>query len=918
IWDDKIFFSDLNLYIIYYQYKIEFPKIQSQIINGYINFDENFLTINLGQLFIENHSIYQFISFNLISNKFFFLKQLSNNQTELYFKSFHQTSSIEYQIHLTIMAIKESIPGITFHNNNNNTKIFFPSTEKFQTINIHLWPIYRQMLEQTISLIININPNITYEQFIIYNLPIVRQTLAQIIDVNIQYVHIYTYELKQNHIELLIAILHSTSQRYIHKEILYNKLKNSTNIFDKILFNQCQSNSCENNGNCTSYISLLYNQYKYIYYNIYQRLIPKYQWNIKCLCKNYYYGERCQFKYTKQSPCLSNPCSSMEKCIEENSTLYSCQCIDKLCNYNNILKENSFQCININSPTCRDSSNTLTFNGYSLIRMNITMNMIQQIKITLSFRTQSIEGKLFKLIYFNEKIKIILQIIDGYINMKFNEKILLQLNQTLINDGLWHDIYFSIDYIHNYYLLRLDHIFSNKIILLKQIHSNNLKQLIIGSDFKGCLGNLTLNNQMIFLQQQKYNNNNNNSIEFIDTNNGCLLSEIIQEYPNNDDFCSLYHPCYHGGICINHGLNFTCNCSKPRFTGHQCQLDLYPCESYPCQFHEKCIPLLSNSNQLFTCVILLESLSISIKKYLYIGLIIPLFIYILLILIIYYRQKRKENFIKTKSFVSAPLLIHKRSSITDRIENPRQTLHKLNYNGKPTIETITFADNNHKNSIINYLNNRNNHQAYKSLNRRSNNSKYYATTEQMPIRSDDFLVHDNSTGYDNTYIPLTTELFDFSLSPTQYFNIHKTHNHINYQIRLNSLSDLTENDLDLTESSNTSSITNRDRKYSCHTNHKNISTSISSLPKVPIYARIVKTPRVTNTTINTTERNRLSSSFTSAATSLLQPIENDGIETNESTMKVIPINHLRQTSDSNVQNNSKKSNKLSSFFQTDV
>ncbi|CAF4262733.1 unnamed protein product, partial [Rotaria sordida] len=338
--------------------------------------------------------------------------------------------------------------------------------------------------------------------------------------------------------------------------------------------------------------------------------------------------------------------------------------------------------------------------------MNITMNMIQQIKITLSFRTQSIEGKLFKLIYFNEKITIILQIIDGYINMKFNEKILLQLNQTLINDGLWHDIYFSIDYIHNYYLLRLDHIFSNKIILLKQIYSNNLKQLIIGSDFKGCLGNLTLNNQMIFLQQQKYNNNNNNSIEFIDTNNGCLLSEIIQEYPNNDDFCSLYHPCYHGGICINHGLNFTCNCSKLRFTGHQCQLDLYPCESYPCQFHEKCIPLLSNSNQLFTCVILLESLSISIKKYLYIGLIIPLFIYILLILIIYYRQKRKENFIKTKPFVSAPLLIHKRSSITDRIENPRQTLRKLNYNGKPTIETITFADNKHKNSIINYLNNR--------------------------------------------------------------------------------------------------------------------------------------------------------------------------------------------------------------------
>ncbi|CAF4633323.1 unnamed protein product, partial [Rotaria sp. Silwood2] len=352
VWDDKIFFSDLNLRIIYYQDNIEFPRILLQTIDGYINFEENFLTMNLGQLFTENHSKYQFIYFNLISNKNFYLKQLSNNQTELYYRSFRQISPSEYQIHLTTMAIKESISDTIIHNNN-NTKIFFPSTEKLQIINIHFWPIYHEMLEQTISLIININSNTTYEQFIIYNLPTIRQTLAQIIDVNIHHVHIYTYELKQNHIELLVAVLHSTSKHYINKEILYNKLKNSTNIFEKILFNQCQSNSCENNGQCKSYISLLYNQYEYIYYNTYQRLIPKYKWNIKCSCRNYYYGERCQFKYSKQSPCSSNPCLPMEKCIEESSTLYSCQCIDELCNYNNILRKNSFECININSPTCR-------------------------------------------------------------------------------------------------------------------------------------------------------------------------------------------------------------------------------------------------------------------------------------------------------------------------------------------------------------------------------------------------------------------------------------------------------------------------------------------------------------------------------------------------------------------------------------
>ncbi|CAF3291174.1 unnamed protein product [Rotaria sp. Silwood2] len=552
--------------------------------------------------------------------------------------------------------------------------------------------------------------------------------------------------------------------------------------------------------------------------------------------------------------------------------------------------------------------------------MNITMNMTEQIKITLSFRTQSTQGKLFSLIYFKEKIiishSIILQIIDGYINMKFNEKILLQLNQTLINDGLWHDIYFSIDYIHNYYLLRLDHIFSDKIIFLQQNYLNNRKQLIIGTDYKGCLSNLTLNNQMIFLQQQKHNN----LIEFIGTNNGCLLSEIIQEYSNTNDFCSLYHPCYHGGICINHGLSFICNCLKPRFTGRQCQLDLYPCESYPCQYHEKCIPLLSNSNKSFTCVASHFSLPILIKRYLYIGLIVILFICILLILIIYYCKKPKENFIKNKPLVSAPLLIHKRSSITDHIESPRQTLLKLNYNGKQTIETMTFADNNHRNLIMNYLNNRNNQQAYKSLNRRSNDSKYYSSIEQTTIPSDDYRVHDNSPDYDNTYILPVTELFDFSLSPK--------HNQINYQIRLNSLSDLTENDPDLTESSNTSSNndrilltssrTNRDHKYSGLINHNNISTSITSLPKVPIYARIVKTPKITNMAVNTIECNRLSSSLTSAATLPRKKIEHDNIETSKSTTKEITINRLRQSSDSDVENNRKKSNKLSSFFQTDV
>jgi len=322
--------------------------------------------------------------------------------------------------------------------------------------------------------------------------------------------------------------------------------------------------------------------------------------------------------------------------------------------------------------------------------MNLTINSTQSITIRLSFRTHLTEGKLLKLIYFNEKIHlIILEIIDGYIKIEFNKKILLQLNDILINDNLWHDIYFLIDYSHFYYHLRLDNVFSDKIILSKQIHLNNHIQLIIGTDFHGCLGNLSLNNQLIYFQKQ---NNNNNSIEFIGTNNGCQLLEII-----NDDLCSLYNPCYHGGICINHEeFNFSCNCSSSRFTGHQCQLDLYPCESHPCQLNEQCIPSSFNSNKSFICI----PLSISTNKFLYIGLILIFSLCCLIIFFIYYHKTKKENFHQNKPFVSSPLLIHKSSTTTtNQVDSTMETLLKSDYNKKQTI-VKNFNDEYHYNILF--------------------------------------------------------------------------------------------------------------------------------------------------------------------------------------------------------------------------
>lgn len=731
--------KDLYLNLIYLQREIFYPKILTQTIDGYINLEENNSTINFGQLFLDQHSIYPYIHMNLLSNEYFTLKQISNNQTELYFHSYSSIQPkhrlLQFQIQLTAIALNQSIPQL---NVSINPILYLSPTNsllKTYTIDINLWSIDREMLDRTLSLTINLQSQSTYQQFIIDSLPLIRENLAQIIGVNTRHVHIYTFEYKTSkQLELLLAIIRYPSRlrpaRYIHKKLLYNVLKNSTNIFEKIphiksleniSLNQCEKNSCQNNGRCTSQIKLFSNQYNHFSYHTYQRLIPKYQWNIKCLCLNTFYGQYCQLKQNYQSPCLSNPCSALERCIEDtNSTYYTCQCIDEPCQFNDILTENTLNCININSPTCRDSSNTLTFDGYSFVRMNYTINFLKHFNLTLTFRTDVKQGKLILI----NKNFLSIQILNGYLNIELNKKNLFFINDININDGLWHTIYFSIDYtLYNnyyYYLLRLDNVFSNKISIYEKNRLENFHEFLIGNDFHGCLGNLTINNHLIYLQKQ----DNHSFIEHIGTNDGCQLTEIetrtlreYQQQQKKDDICSLYHPCYHGGICQSkNNLHFQCNCLKPRFTGRQCQYDLQPCLSNPCLFDEQCITLTNSS---YSCISSSSSsiinLPMSTKNPLYIGIAVIICILILIFLlfislIIYCQQKSKEkkrriHINHDKPLVSAPLLIQKSSpDKTNPIESPMQTLLKLNSNGKQTIETMALVDNNQMKSTMNNFN----------------------------------------------------------------------------------------------------------------------------------------------------------------------------------------------------------------------
>ena len=731
LWDSSNTSIDLHLQIIYLQRDTEQVKILPQTIDGYINLDDNITTIDFGPLFIQNHNEYKFISFNLLANKHFQLQQLTPNQTNLLLQTSTISQShqkhrlLQFHIELTALACRQSIPTWNF---SSNPIIYHSIQTSVHQIDIHLWSIDREMLDRSISLVVKRTSQSTYEQFLIESLPSIREYLAEIVGVQLRHVHIYTFERQQsNEIELLIAIIRHPSRlrppRYIHKKLLYNVLKNSSQLFSKIqhiesveniLISQCQIDSCQNNGRCTSHIKLQSNQYEYFYFNNYQRLIPKYQWNIKCLCLNHYSGQYCQFKQNYQSPCSSNPCTALERCIDESSTLYTCQCIDEPCHLN----ENNLNCININSPTCRDSSNTLTFDGYSFVRLNSLTNLSQHWNISLTFRTQVPQGKFFSLIHHSKQHILRLNIQNGYIHFQINEKDMFYIDEIFVHDGLWHTIYFSIDYqLHTnqyYYLLRLDDVFSRKISLIDKNIENYFQEFLIGNDFHGCLGNLTINNKLISLQKQV----NSSSIEHIGTNEGCQLADIetrtLRQYESKNEICSIYHPCYHGGICSSssNSLSFTCDCLKPRFTGRQCQKDTQPCLSNPCLYDEQCI---TTSNSTYSCISSLIHLPLSTRNPLYVGLAVTicsiiLICLLMLSLIVYCQQQKKDkqqtlHISHEKPHVSAPLLMQKSPpNHANTIESPMQTLLKLSSNGKQTVETLALVDNNTNLMLTNNFN----------------------------------------------------------------------------------------------------------------------------------------------------------------------------------------------------------------------
>lgn len=323
--------------------------------------------------------------------------------------------------------------------------------------------------------------------------------------------------------------------------------------------------------------------------------------------------------------------------------------------------------------------------------MNVTMSQRRHTDVKLSFRTNAQQGKLLRLAFVDaEPHTATIQLIDGYVHFSLDEAALLQIDSIGVHDGQWHDLHFAIDYAHNfvYYLLRLDHVFAKRISLLSHTTAINVTQLTVGSSFDGCLGNLSFNHQLVPLHSDPQES----SIELIGTKSGCQSMESVQEYPDDDEICAMYHPCYHGAGCANHGLSYTCNCSNARFSGRQCQLDRRPCESLPCRFDEQCLSFASHPNRSYTCIPTLVSLSTVIQRSIYLGLVIMGILCVILIAVVFYCRKSRRKLGGKKLSVSSPLLVRKSTLDIGQADSPMHTLVKLDGDRKQSMKTMTLVD----------------------------------------------------------------------------------------------------------------------------------------------------------------------------------------------------------------------------------
>ena len=250
---------EFRLDLIYRQMKINSWSIQPRSIDVYLDENVRDSSLNLGRISLIDHfPLQRRISFYLMSeHSSFFLKEISKNQSELFYRPSTLNISESFQLKLAVITVEKSILTP-------NDFVRFPPSTPFQTIDVRITSINRSLRENTVVLDVNIHS----EQQLIKTFSYLRQRIADLIDVHQQLVHLYSYEIHSNHYEILL----STPS---NKEKLNEILQLSSNQLNSSI-----------NDRCPSSFEWLTNVYVHLSDDNNRFVLPKFRWKNDCRSSN--------------------------------------------------------------------------------------------------------------------------------------------------------------------------------------------------------------------------------------------------------------------------------------------------------------------------------------------------------------------------------------------------------------------------------------------------------------------------------------------------------------------------------------------------------------------------------------------------------------------------------------------------------
>ncbi|XP_078086838.1 protocadherin Fat 1-like [Mustelus asterias] len=240
--------------------------------------------------------------------------------------------------------------------------------------------------------------------------------------------------------------------------------------------------------------------------------------------------------------------------------------------------------------SCNDSS--LRFTGDSYLKYRY-LGKEGPLNSVITFRIQTLQSEAV-VMYTNGTDSSLLEITNGNLMFTYicdGKSKILSVNDTPVNNGLWHSVHVEVTKLSVKLVLDEMHIASaalsetcprSDFVLFgskaqeDNLEPNNHERVI--KEFKGCLGSIIFQKDGIIRDEES-----NKPIVAVETSVG------IESCCPPIEICSKA-PCQNGGTCTETPSGgYICKCPK-NILGVHCELSDHPCLSQPCLYGGTCIP----------------------------------------------------------------------------------------------------------------------------------------------------------------------------------------------------------------------------------------------------------------------------------------------------------------------------------------